>query len=425
MRHWKFLLAVVWVTACGGPRVVSETQKRVHTEPPAVDAESSHESTPEPSLEATPLPLPAEDIEPVPGERVFEALWSLERGKPRHVRITWLGDSHTAADFWTGEIRKKLQSRFGNSGPGFIPLSLGGRRHEVAKVKVKGTWRQEPKSGASRSRQLDGHFGLGGRRLRGYPGASLDVDSGVVGDSRWSVLHRIEPSQSRDPKLEFKGRDRQVLDYEEDPSPGFAVAAFTRQADSGPVSLHIKRGQFVLWGLVVESVEPGVVVDALGINGARLRTLMAWDARAWKQQLEWRSPDLVVLAYGTNETGDGGDMGRYQADYQSVVTQIQDAGSECLLAGPTDRQDDAGKTLPEVIALDAHQRAWAAELGCLYYSPFEAMGGVGGYAAWRRHKPQLASTDGVHLTRSGYRFLADHWVEWFMARYEAYRDSRR
>jgi lysophospholipase L1-like esterase len=422
VRHFWLSIGILSAAACGGTRVVSETRKRVYAEPSEIAPESSAAPEDE-STHVASIEVPVAD--PVPGERVFAALRSMERGEPRHVRITWLGDSHTSADFWTGEIRKKLQARFGNSGPGFIPLSLGARRHEVAKVKIKGTWRQEPKSGASRSRQLDGHFGLAGRRLRGYPGASLDVDSGVLGQSRWSVLHRIEPSQSRDPKLEFQSRQRDVVPYDEEPSAGFLVASFTREANSGPVSVHIKRGQFVLWGVVVESVEPGIVVDALGINGARLRTLMAWDSLAWKQQLQWRDPDLVVLAYGTNETGDGGDMGRYRADYQAVVQLILDVGSECLLAGPTDRQDAAGKTLPEVIALDAQQRIWAEELGCLYYSPFEAMGGVGGYAAWRRHKPQLASTDGVHLTRSGYRFLADHWVEWFTERYETYRESRR
>lgn len=389
---------------------------------PVVDseiaAETAEQTTSRDEATSEP-PTVSEQVRVVsPGERLFAALHALERGQTRRVRITWLGDSHTSADFWTGEVRRKLQARFGDAGPGFIPLSLGARRHEVALFKVKGTWRQEPKSGPSRSRQLDGQFGLSGRRLRGYPGASLDVYSGVKGRSTWSVLHRLEPSQSRDPNLEFRAESRTVP-HEVAEFQGFLVANFERDAAS-PVSVHVRRGQYVLFGVVVEAEQPGIVLDALGINGARLRTLMAWDSAAFQAQLAWRGAELVVLSYGTNETGDGGDMGRYMDDYRRVIEQIKETGAECLLVGPTDRQGKDRKSLPEVAALDGHIAHWASTFGCMYYSPFVAMGGEGGYAKWRRHKPQLASTDGVHLTRAGYRFLADDWVGWFLDKYDAY-----
>ncbi len=411
-----FVLA--FTAACGVPRSAAEVGERVHLSQ-TVDTSDETASSDHESRETTVPPEPSFDG---PGARLFGALRALENGESRKVRVTWLGDSHTAADFWTGEARRKLQARFGDAGPGFIPLSLGGRRHEVASVKVKGVWRQEPKSGASRSRQLDGQFGLAGRRIRGFPGASFDVKSGVKGRSRWSVLYRQEPSQSKAPRLEFRD-GKALLTHDEEQRPSFAIATFEREADPGPVSVQVRRGQYVVWGVVVESDQSGIVLDALGINGARLRTLLAWDGSAWQSQLQWREPDLVVLAYGTNETGDGGDMGRYADDYRLVVRYIQDLGADCMLVGPTDRQDDSGHTLPEVEALDAHLRQWSGELGCLYYSPFAAMGGSGGYAHWRKHKPQLASKDGVHLTISGYRYLAEDWVAWFLAQYDEYLSS--
>lgn len=357
-----------------------------------------------------------------PTRAVFEALGALERGERKTVRITWLGDSHTAADFWTGEIRRKLQARFGKGGPGFVPLALGDRRHEVASVKVMGTWRQEPKSGASRSRQLDGLFGLAGKRLHGFPGASLEVNSGVQGPSRWAVLYRQVPSQSRSPHVEFETDDDGLLAIDDQLGTTFDWASFEQSTTSGPVSIHVRRGQFVFWGVVVEAEQPGIVLDALGINGARVRTLLAWDGAAWQEQLSWRKPDLVVLAYGTNESGDGGDMGRYAEAYAEVVKRIRVANADCLLIGPTDRQDESGHTLPQVEELDRYQAQWAEALGCMYYSPFAVMGGRGGYSSWRKHKPQLASTDGVHLTISGYRYLAEDWTRDFLERYESYSE---
>jgi lysophospholipase L1-like esterase len=375
-------------------------------------------------VEAEPVASgPPARSEPVVGERTFAALRALEKGDGETVRITWLGDSHTAADFWTGEVRRRLQARFGNAGPGFVSLALGGRRHEVASFKVKGTWKQEPKSGASRSRQLDGQFGLSGRRLHGFPGASLEIKGGVASASRWSLLYRQHPSQSPAPYLELRGSDELVVKSNEQHEAEFEVSTFEQAAGAGPLAVHVKRGQYLLWGVVVEATQPGLVLDALGINGARLRTLLAWDTAAWRNQLAWRRPHLVVLSYGTNETGDGGDMGRYADAYAEVVQHIHSTGADCMLAGPTDRQGDGGHTMPEVEALDEHQRKWAEELGCLYYSPFLAMGGRGGYGKWRRHKPQFAATDGVHLTISGYRFLAEDWVEQFLESYENYVTS--
>ncbi len=42
------------------------------------------------------------------------------------LTILQIGDSHTAADYFTGEIRRLLQRRFGNGGPGYLEI---GRPH--------------------------------------------------------------------------------------------------------------------------------------------------------------------------------------------------------------------------------------------------------------------------------------------------------
>ena len=50
------------------------------------------------------------------GVEKIEMLRELERKqRASHVRIVWLGDSHGAADFWSGAVRTALQERFGGS----------------------------------------------------------------------------------------------------------------------------------------------------------------------------------------------------------------------------------------------------------------------------------------------------------------------
>lgn len=46
------------------------------------------------------------------------------------LRISQLGDSHTAADIFTGQLRQKLQQRFGGAGIGWIsPINVYGQRN--------------------------------------------------------------------------------------------------------------------------------------------------------------------------------------------------------------------------------------------------------------------------------------------------------
>ena len=66
-----------------------------------------------------------------------------------------------------------------------------------------------------------------------------------------------------------------------------------------------------------------------------------------------------------------------------------------------------------VAALDEFQRALASDVGCAYFSLYAAMGGSGGFAAWMRERPQLAASDGVHLTISGYKRLGDAFTQTF------------
>jgi lysophospholipase L1-like esterase len=50
----------------------------------------------------------------------FARLDSLERGEIRQVKIVHIGDSHIQADFFSGEIRRLMQQRYGNAGRGFV-----------------------------------------------------------------------------------------------------------------------------------------------------------------------------------------------------------------------------------------------------------------------------------------------------------------
>lgn len=418
LRKLPTIVASLLVAACTPRGGIPNAPTRSSSPTPSVVAEPGHAAGTDP---ATNPPLDSPSIERTRLDRLRSTLVDLEHGPPprRPARIVWLGDSHTAADFWTGEVRRLLQDRFGDGGPGFVPVGLSGVRHEGARVRTFGSWRQEPRVAASSERQLDGKFGLAGRRAVGDSGDGAHVN--VLGPQRslaWTV-HFTASDNARFVLETDGGRIDATQAPMLDPQSGWRVATAT-SAD-GFFRLEVAAGEVGLLGVFAETSPPGLVLDALGINGARLSTWLAWDEQDWGAHLRARDPDLVVVAYGTNEAGDRSDVNRYYDGYERVVDHIRSTRAVCLLIGPTDRQDKTGQSLPRVGELDIFLRQAAERLDCLYFSAYQAMGGTGSFGQWRAHSPPLASRDGVHLTVSGYRTLAAHFVTFLMDAVGLYR----
>ena len=155
---------------------------------------------------------------------------------------------------------------------------------------------------------------------------------------------------------------------------------------------------------------PGVVLDTLGINGARFGTPLAWNEASWAAELARRAPSLVVLEYGTNEAGDfAANPATYGRQMTQVLARIRRVHPEveCLALAPTDRNDTPDRT---PLVRDAIKDA-ARTNGCGFWDTYEVMGGKGSISAWGREKPPRAAKDGVHLASRGYRELGTKLAE--------------
>jgi lysophospholipase L1-like esterase len=163
-----------------------------------------------------------------------------------------------------------------------------------------------------------------------------------------------------------------------------------------------------LFGMTIERDAPGVVVDTLGIGGTRAANLLQWDERTWGDNVRRRAPDLVVLAYGTNEASDDTPIDAYEADLRAVLEKIDRVAPQasCVLVGPGDFPQSLGQggilPRPRVDDIIAVQRRVAAELGCGFWDMRAFMGGPLSIVQWASASPPMAKPDLVHLTRRGY-----------------------
>ena len=369
---------------------------------------------------------PATDPTRLELRHFYGDLASLEQRKRKTpVRILWLGDSHTAADYLTGALRARLQTRFGAAGPGFVRIGVKPYRHTQVRWSCDGPWRVEPAQPARRTQFDDGVFGFGG--MRAFPDeapaqAAFELSPGTAhGQLHWQVWFSLGEGASF--RVSLAGVSQVVSRSSatpEVPGAGFASLALDGGI-SDKLELVTLGGAPRFYGLIAEGSEPGVVLDAVGVDGARLATALAWSEASFEAAVRARSPSLVAFAFGTNEAFDADKLEKYRPQYQSMLARVRIAApdADCLLVGPPDGNAVAGGSEPRVAEIDALQRSIAGELGCGYVSQLEIMGGPGGYTRWAQKTPSLARGDRLHLSAKGYEVVASSIADRLLAAYTA------
>jgi lysophospholipase L1-like esterase len=338
------------------------------------------------------------------------------------ARILHYGDSHIAADLLTGSLRSRLQQRFGDAGTGFV---LAGkpwnwyRRGAVTSLASDG-WQVEGLGQSTKNR--NGQFGLAG------------ISFATVRQEEWLIMRgvcrRFEVYLLKQPT---GGAIDILLDgktvYENVSLDSKGVEPFYLKAQAETTGLHsleirtTRHGAVKVFGVAIENDRTGVVYDALGINGARLYRWFKWDWKILADNISHRKPDLIIIAYGSNEVSDADlDLEEYGENLSNLLRNLHKAAPEAslLVMAPPDRAtliNGKWKSLPRMPALVATQRRAAIDSGAAFWNLFQAMGGTGSIEKW--YQLSLAQADRVHLTAIGYRRVADMVYEELLRDYLA------
>jgi lysophospholipase L1-like esterase len=357
-------------------------------------------------------------------DNFYAALRSLERhARQTHVRVAWLGDSHGAADMWSGPLRAALQAKFGDGGPGFVHVGYKSYRHEGIHNEIRGRWAVYPRGPSTAVHTGDGVFGLGGVLLAGSaedPHVALTVsDPALPAALTWDLCYKLVGAAD-ELSVGLTGQTDRVVKAAAGEALGvLRHVSFTSSAPSPTLKVMPRGGQPFLCGVTIETdpkAQPGVVLDTLGINGARLITPLAWTEDAWVAELARRAPALVVLEYGTNESGDHTiHPEAFREHLRKLLARVRAASpaADCMVLAPTDRADTEDRT---PLVRDALREA-AKDSACGFWDTYEAMGGRGSIGRWRDETPPRAARDGVHLTARGYKELGDELGKQVLAGY--------
>lgn len=338
-----------------------------------------------------------------------------QRGAGRgSVRITHIGDSHIIADFWTGEMRERLQKRFGDGGRGFV---LGGemwrsfsQRH-IRHVS-RGEWEV---THLKRGRDM-GVFGPGGAALIC---SRVDCVTSIMTTpgQRSALFDQVEVYTLGHGQ---GGRFRVRINQEEVGvvntfSPWLTVQRhiFSSEIGSTDVSVETLDDLKEVWvfGFSLKDSRGGLIYDSIGLNGAQAQHLLKNTDQALIQSLDYLQSNLFVISFGINEVFDRNyETARYRAHLDQTLKSLRKergrARTDCLLTGPFAALR-GGVPLRKLDEVYQVQRELSEKYGCAFWDARTAMGGD--LRAWQRKN--FARRDGVHLSRRGYNRIAELFEE--------------
>jgi lysophospholipase L1-like esterase len=414
MMPWKTILTGVLFTAAMlalkvfDPQTIPEVWQMPVPKPPVFEL---------PPVKRMAIPGSAEEKSPAysnlsdPEHELDRFYAALSTGS---AVVLHYGDSPTTADLITADARAMLQKQFGDAGSGFVLIARPWAWYGHRGVEMSSSGWKIDVAGATELK--DGLHGLGAASFRGSAGATARWILKDPNHSSVEIAYLAQP-EGGSFAMEAKGDADAVelgsADTSGEQGPGYA--SFDLPPGSTQITLRVSKGSVRLYGADFRKAGHGVVYSSLGINGANVTLLSrAMNGAHWAAQLRHYHPNLVVVAFGTNESGYPAFVnGTWAPELKAAVHRIQAAVPEAsvLLMSPMDRGErkQSGEIgtiegMPHLVELEAKT---AAELGVAFFNTFEAMGGEGTMGKWYNGEPRLVGADFIHPMPAGARIVGE------------------
>lgn len=361
----------------------------------------------------------------------FDRLTQARGGRgTRPVHILQIGDSHTAGDAVTGAWRELLQAQAGDGGRGVLPPGRpwDGYITRAITASMSPGWRVAATFGRSWS-SVHPPLGLSGHTLTStMPGATMGLTADP-GRSFDRLVVCVIAGAGAGPLIVRMGDDTEQRLILAAPSPAPRCETIRMVAPQSGATLIAPAGPVTITSWATFNDHGGVALSNLGVAGSQLQHFARTDDVVIAGELRAYAPDLIVLAFGTNE----GFAPRFDAEGYEMVLRGQIArlqalapGVPLLLLGPPDalsrnvelRGNAAGEVIgcagadgglplfapPALSRIRMIQREVAGDLDVAWWDWQAAMGGSCAAARWVQ--AGLMRADHVHFRKAGGAIVA-------------------
>jgi lysophospholipase L1-like esterase len=363
-------------------------------------------------------------------DHFYESLLMGGLDEDRATRILHYGDSPTTADLITADARAMLQREFGNAGSGFVLIARPWAWYQRRGVDMSASNWQIDIAGISKLK--DGLNGLGGVSFVGETGATATWTMKNIPQQSVEIAYLGAPDGGEF-TVETEGGEageKQIgtgQTASEKPAPGFVK--FDIPDGARRLTLRVTKGTVRLFGADFRRTGPGVVYSSLGVNGANVTLLShALNEDHWAAELRHYKPDLVIINYGTNESGFPGFVdSTWGRELRNAVKRVKAAVPQAsiLLMSPMDRgeRNSAGDietiaTIPRLVKMESDI---AQEMNVAFFNTYQAMGGEGTMARWFASEPRLVGADYIHPFPAGAKIVGELLVSALRDGFQKYK----
>ncbi|MEX1132694.1 MAG: GDSL-type esterase/lipase family protein [Flavobacteriales bacterium] len=347
------------------------------------------------------------------------------------LNVVHIGGSHIQADMWSQQARHRMQQTAPGirAGRGFIfPFTMARTNNPYwYEVKYSGNW-----AAVRNVTKVDtSTLGLAGISVTTRDSLT-HLDVGFRGDqypgyefNRIQVLHGKDSSFAVEA---WSSDSTVVITRSVDAMEGITTFNYDRYVDSLQlrfVKQDSTQARFTLYGITMESDDPGIFYHAIGVNGASTKSYLR--CQRFTDHMALLEPDLVVFSVGINDAHDSEfDPQRFKRNYVELIERVRLAAPDAAILLTTNTDSYFKRRVANRNAFKVREAMLelSSEQGVAVWDMFTVMGGLGSIAQWQA--AGLAQKDRIHFKREGYMLLGDLQVAAIMEAYgEHVRRSTR
>ena len=330
--------------------------------------------------------------------------------------IMHIGDSHIQGDYFTGEIRIQLQSRFGNAGRGILfPYALA-KSYGPKGVSIKPSpyW-TGLKTMSGSLRDPLGVTGYAAYSQTPYASFKLALTEKFSEENALGTFSvpemqkiRIWHSTGQSSFACNLNEDFKLIDSAKSVNDNsWGVSSFQSNVPQNEFTLKLSKTDsnqehYGFYGFeIVPKNERGVVYHHCGVVGAQFPHLIN-KAQHALEQIAFLKPDILVFSFGTNEAYNGKlDTLVYTPTIAKFLEDIHSVSPNTAIILTTPPDTRSSNRIPP------HQKnvinqfyKIAKDKNLAVYDLNAAMGGWGSLYHWFKNK--LTISDKLHFNTAGY-----------------------
>lgn len=231
----------------------------------------------------------------------FEKLATARGGGGKPVHILQIGDSHTAGDAITGAWRDMLQARYGSGGRGVMPPGkpFQGYNPRGVSVDMSAGWVVSSIFGAG-SQSPRGARGLAGFSITSTgPGARIGLTASALETFNRVVICAVAEPGAGTLAISVGGETERMELGSLITRPECKEMRFDRL--QAAVSVVTEGGPVTITSWATFRDAGGVALSNVGVVGSQFIHFSRNDDAVVAEELRSYDPDLIVIAFGTNE----------------------------------------------------------------------------------------------------------------------------